>query len=192
MQTIVWDVDDVLNELMKNWYERKWLPEHPLCAVRYEALTQNPPHELLGAGREEYLQSLDAFRLSDEGRQLPPGEEVMDWFRTHGHRFRHIALTATPIECAPHSAAWVIRNFGNWIRTFAFVPSQRRNDRGPAYDMTKKDYLAWWGKADVLVDDNPGHVEAAKQLGIHALLVPQPWNHGEGSLKNVLQELGRL
>ncbi len=189
MLTIVWDVDDVLNELMRNWLERKWLPEHHTCSARYETLTRNPPHEVLGIGIDEYLQSLDAFRLSDDFRQLTPASEVAPWFHRFGHRFRHIALTATPILCAPRSADWVFRHFGNWIRTFAFVPSPRSSDPALEYDGSKSEYLQWLGKADYFIDDNPAHVEAAGKLGIRPLLVPRPWNQAKGSFSDVLNVL---
>lgn len=191
MQTIVWDVDDVLNELMRNWFEHKWLPEHQSCTVQYDSLTQNPPHEILGVSLEEYLQSLDLFRFSAEGKQLLPISEVMNWFHLHGQRFRHIALTATPVQYAPHSAAWILGHFGSWIRTFAFVPSRRSRDPEFQYDTTKEDYLRWWGKADILVDDNPTNIDAAKQLGIKVITVPRPWNQAEGSLADILTNLGK-
>ncbi len=189
MQTIVWDVDDVLNELMKNWFEHKWLPEHRTCSVRYDALVCNPPHELLGVTIEEYLQSLDAFRQSDGFRQMMPVSEVTSWFNRLGTRFRHIALTATPILCAPHSAEWVFRNFGAWVRSFAFVPSRRSSDPASEQDNSKMAYLQWLGKADYFIDDNPDHVEAAESLGIRSLLVPRPWNQAKGSLSDVLNVL---
>ncbi len=190
MQTIVWDIDDVLNDLMKNWFERRWLPEHPSCGVRYETLTRNPPHELLGVSLEAYQQSLDSFRASPEGRTLQPVDEIVSWFRLYGHRFRHMALTATPIRCAPYSAAWVLGHFGDWIRSFAFVPSKRSNDPEFRYDIMKSDYLQWFEKADILVDDNPDTIAHAERLGIRTFLVPRPWNNATGSLRDVLHTLG--
>ena len=189
MKTIVWDVDDVLNELMKNWFEGKWLPEHRACSLRYETIRQNPPQELLGVSREEYLASLDSFRSSDAFSGMQPLEEVVAWFRSSGHRFRHIALTATPITCAPHSAAWVLRHFGEWVRTFAFVPSPRSSDPQFTYDATKKEYLVWWGRADILIDDNTAHVAEAETSGMRSFLVPRPWNNAKGSLTDILKTL---
>jgi len=189
MRTIVWDVDDVLNELMRDWFERAWVPTHPACTIRYEGLSQNPPHELLGIDRDVYLSSLDSFRLSDEFSRMTPNGTLISWFKRSGHRFRHIALTATPIRCAPHSAAWVLRHFGDWMRTFAFVPSMRNSDPAFDYDRTKEDYLQWWGKADYFIDDNPGHVEAAQKLGVRAFLAPRPWNRAEGTLADILASL---
>jgi len=191
MQTIVWDVDDVLNELMRNWFEHKWLPEHRSCSVRYESLTHNPPHELLGISLVEYQQSLDSFRLSADFRRLVPISEVTAWFHRSGHRFHHIALTATPVLCAPQSAEWVFRHFGNWIRSFAFVPSRRTGDPAFEYDNTKKAYLQWWGKADYLIDDSPVHVEAARELGIRSILIPRPWNQAAGSISDTLDVLNK-
>jgi hypothetical protein len=175
MKTIVWDVDDVLNTLLATWLETAWRPTHPSCTVTCAQLTENPPQRLLGITAAEYRQSLDEFRLNRFG-QLHPVAEIVAWFETHGGNFRHIALTATPLHTAPGSAAWVMRHFGRWIRTFAVVPSPRPDDLGPAYDRSKADYLRWWGQADILVDDHPAHVIAAQKLGLTGLLVVQPWN----------------
>ena len=49
MLTIVWDVDDVLNDLMAVWFRDAWLPKHAACPVRYEEITENPPHRVLGS-----------------------------------------------------------------------------------------------------------------------------------------------
>jgi hypothetical protein len=189
MQTIVWDVDDVLNDLMREWYAAKWLPEHPQCPVRYEELEQNPPHELLNASLQEYLASLDAFRLSEQGRSLSPDRTVVQWFEREGSRYRHVALTATPIVNAPHAASWVFRHFGRWIRTFAYVPSSRPGDPVNAYDRSKGEFLSWWGRADILIDDNLQHTSAAAELGISTYLVPRPWNDAGGSLADILAKL---
>jgi hypothetical protein len=177
VKTIVWDVDDVLNNLMRAWLETAWLPAHPTCQIHYRLLTKNPPHHLLGATKNEYLQSLDDFRLN-HFTQLKPIAEILTWFETCGQKFRHIALTATPLKTAALSAEWTMRHFGQWIRTFAFVPSPRPDDPGPVYDQSKADYLGWWGQADILIDDNPAHISAAQTLGLTALLVAQPWNQG--------------
>jgi hypothetical protein len=192
MQTIVWDVDDVLNDLMLQWFEHKWLPEHASCPVTYEMLKQNPPHEILGVSLEEYLRSLDSFRFSEMGKQLIPSEEIICWFRRHGHRYRHIALTATPMQCASNSAAWVFRHFGEWIRSYGFVPSKRDSDPPTRYDETKADYLRWLKCGDILVDDKPIDVETVRQLKMRVLLVPRPWNAAGGSLEDVLHSLGDL
>jgi 5'(3')-deoxyribonucleotidase len=192
MLTIAWDVDDVLNDLMRVWLERVWLPTHPGRRIAYEDLRANPPHSVIGSTLGEYLASLDEFRLSRYSAELAAAPEALAWFEQHGERYRHVALTSVPLRCAPVSAAWVTRNFGRWIRTFHFVPSKRADDQIPAYDETKRDFLRWWGKADVLVDDQPGHVASARALGLRAWLVPRPWNAGTGRAQDVFRELGKL
>ena len=59
LKTIAWDVDDVLNNLMRAWFEEKWLIDHPECNLLYEGLTENPPHRLLETNVDNYLKSLD-------------------------------------------------------------------------------------------------------------------------------------
>ncbi len=191
MLTIVWDVDDVLNELMRTWFVVEWLPSHPDCLLHFEDLAENPPHSVLGASRSEYLDSLDRFRLSPQARDMAPCSEFLGWFQEHGARFRHLALTARPWEMVPPLAEWVFRHFGPWIRTFAYVPS-RSGEGVPRYDLSKGEYLTWLGKADILVDDNPEHLRAAASQGICGVLVPQPWNDSRYTASQVLADLSRI
>ncbi len=175
IRTIVWDIDDVLNDLMRSWFDLAWLPEHRDCPVRYEGITENPPHRVLRTSIEEYFASLDAFRSSPVASDLVPNAEVLDWLERYGGEFRHIALTARPLASAAAAAEWLFRHFGAYIRTFSVVPS-RFSLRGPTCDRTKKEFLQWLGKVDVLIDDNPENVSNACSLGIHGVLFPQPWN----------------
>jgi hypothetical protein len=188
MQTIVWDVDDVLNSLMHEWFTQAWLKEHPRCAIEYEELTGNPPHLALGAAREEYLASLDAFRKTESGIHLPPNVELLGWFARNGCKFRHIALTSRPLESAPDTAWWVMHHFGAWIRCFCVVPS--RADRGaPIYDLGKGDFLRWLGKGDVMVDDAEENLKQAAELGMKTIAWPQPWNGSRLDTASTLLEL---
>ena len=191
MLTIAWDVDDVLNDLMRAWLEREWRPQHPGCQVAYEEICANPPHEVLGVSLEEYLASLDEFRRTRYA-ELAPVPEAKAWFERHGDAYRHIAVTAVPLACAPSSAAWVMRHFGRWIRSFHVVPSSRPGETLPVYDGTKQDFLGWLGKAAVLVDDHSGNVEAARRAGLRAVLMPRPWNDAAGSAAAAYNELGQL
>ena len=47
MVTIAWDVDDVLNDLMRHWFKSTWKTTHPECKVIYEDLSENPPRQIL-------------------------------------------------------------------------------------------------------------------------------------------------
>jgi hypothetical protein len=190
MQTIVWDVDDVLNSLMHAWFTEAWMKEHPECGIGYSGLTENPPHVVLGVAREQYLASMDAFRKTGPGIHLTPNAEVLDWFGQYGSRFRHIALTARPLETAPEVASWVMRHFGVWIRCFGIVPT-RAGDNVPVYDRGKGDYLRWLGKGDVLVDDAEENLEQANALGLRAVTWPQPWNRSTQNTTSALLELTR-
>jgi FMN phosphatase YigB (HAD superfamily) len=190
MMTIVWDIDDVLNHLMQDWFEQEWRPAHPECRLSYAEIRENPPHRILGIEESEYLGSLDRFRLSEAARQMTPDARVVEWFAAHGRESRHMALTSRPLEMAGVAAEWVLRHFGAYIRAFGVVPC-RSGAGTPHYDEQKSDFLAWWGKADLLVDDNRENIAAAAELGIRGVLFPQPWNGG-GSVCDALTELTGL
>ena len=193
MKTIAWDVDDVLNDLMREWLERKWLADHPDCAIRYEDIADNPPARLLNTSLDVYLRSLDEFRLSPLYQRLSPVKEVMSWFVNNGSNFRHIALTAVPLIAASASAQWVFKHFGRWIRTFHFVPPKREGENIQEYDYDKGDFLKWIRKVNVLVDDSPANVQSAREAGVKGIIIPRPWNGSEEqrakSISDALTEL---
>jgi FMN phosphatase YigB (HAD superfamily) len=192
LKTIVWDVDDVLNDLMRDWLEHAQKEGLVDPGRAYGDIAQNPPHRELGIPLEAYLLSLDGFR-QDHLEHLRPNPELLAWFSLHGHRCRHIVLTAVPLKAAHLSAAWVMRHFGLWIRSFNVVPSRREDDGLTDYE-TKKEFLGWWRQADILVDDSELHVDAANELGIKGVLMPRPWNRFRTgpSLQKTLAHLEQL
>jgi len=189
LPVIVWDVDDVLNHLMRTWFEMSWLPSHPDCTLQFEEIIENPPHILLGVPLNTYLSSLDAFRLSHHFTSMPPNREILDWFELHGEKFHHIALTAAPECAAAASSEWVFRHFGRWIRSFHILPSPRTVDEEACLFTDKGDYMKWLNKGDVMVEDNIQNAELAREAGLTVVMVPQPWNHAEGGLGNELSRL---
>jgi len=188
LKTVVWDVDDVLNDLMGSWFLR-WCQEHPGCGVAYEDLKRNPPHEILGITKQGYLQSLDAFRRSALYQDLAPVMEVKEWFLRKGDQFRHMALTAVPLRAASFSAQWVLHHFGAWIRTFHFVPSRRKDETIPLYEADKAEALRRFKPVDYFVDDNADHVVAAQEVGIQAVFFPRPWNPSGMTIGETLARL---
>lgn len=191
MLTIAWDVDDVLNNLMEAWLAEAWKPIHPECKIPYSAITENPPHRLLDASERDYLASLDTFRLSDRARTLKPNPAVAEWLSDYGSEYHHIALTARPLESASQAAEWTLRHFHSYIRTFAVVPL-RRSASAPEYHRDKSDFMRWFGKIDVLVDDSQENIRAARDAGVHGILYPQPWNGAKDSIGTVLESLNAL
>ena len=186
MITIAWDVDDVLNDVMRCWLEQKWKPEHPGCTVAFEQITQNTPERILKSTKEEYLTSLDDFRLSGLYAEMKPDPVVLEWFKKNGHKARHIVFTAVPTKAAQISAAWVMKNFGRWIRSFNFVPSPR--EAGEVL-ISKAQYLKWFGKADVLIEDNEQNVYEAEKIGVKGILVSKPWNKSRIGIKEALTQI---
>jgi hypothetical protein len=191
-RTLVWDVDDVLNDLMRDWFDYEWRASHPECEITYDDLKCNPPHDVLGITLSEYLASIDVFRASPRGLNLTPVPEVLGWFDKHGTQFRHLALTARPLESTPVAAEWVFRHFGRWIRGFGFVPSPRAHENLPTYDDSKADWLRWCAVDGVLIDDSPRNLAGARSLGMQAIEIPRPWNNASGTISDALDRVTAL
>jgi hypothetical protein len=191
MLTIVWDVDDVLNDSMRIWFAEVWKPLHLDSQLSYSDITENPPDRVLGISRSEYLSSLDAFRVSDRARSMRPNPAVLEWLRDFGAEYRHFALTARPLDSAPHAAEWLFRHLGAYIRGFGVAPA-RLAAGVPVYDRHKADFLRWLGRADVLVDDSEENLRAAAELGVRGVLYPQPWNRSSRTVQEVLESLAQL
>ncbi len=116
---------------------------------------------------------------------MPPSAAALSWFRAHGQKYRHVALTAVPIAAAHESDSWVFRNFGRWIRTFHVVPTRRKDFRAPDYDSHKADFIKRLERCDCFVDDSPANLAPAARLGVRCVLVPKPWNGGEGTAAGI-------
>jgi hypothetical protein len=191
MRTIVWDVDDVLNNLMEHWLAR-WRGDHPEASLAYDSVRKNPPHELLSISFETYLESLDQIRASTGAHDgLTPNPFILEWLTLHGHRYRHMALTARPAHTAGPAACWVLGHFGQWIRTVSFVPV-RPPPEWRDYDVRKVEYLQWLNLDAILIDDSATHVMEVKEKGRKALLFPAPWNDSGQSVPELLAELARF
>ena len=180
MKVIMWDVDDVLNDLMGAWFRESWIPHHPGCTLKYAGITENPPHRLLGATKSEYLASLDAFRQSSF-KELKPLPEMLEWFGLHGKKAEHLVVTAVPAKTAHHSAEWVFKHFGTWIHSFNIVPSPRDGweDHGAK---SKSEYIRTFSKVDLVVEDNLSTIRSMNELGIETVTIPRPWNSACGTL----------
>ncbi len=183
---IIWDIDDVLNNLMDSWLTA-WQQETNNYAIKFSELTENPPHKILGIDRETYHSSLDNFRNSVKAREMKPNQALLNWFREYGSNYGHIALTARPLNTMSNQAWWIYQNFGEWTHTLAVVPSLR--DPGTRQRFKNKaEYIAWLNKGDIFVDDNAENISAVAKLGLKSFLFPQPWNKNNQSEAEFIAE----
>ena len=100
MKTLAWDVDDVINHLMRAWFNDLRTNSQREIKIGYDQLSENPPLKLLGITLNQYHVSLDEFRLSGRYERLEPNGEILNWFNTYGHCCRHLALSAVPLAAA--------------------------------------------------------------------------------------------
>ncbi len=186
--TVFWDVDDVLNDLMKVWFVS--YSKEKGIKLKYEQLISNPPHELLGITIHELCDSLDAFRLSRKFSEMQPVPEIYEWFEKNAEYTRNIALTATSIRTASSSSSWVFKHYSKWIRTYHIVPSPRRAEVIPAYDKNKIEAMTQLSKKGILIDDCEDNVRKAIVTGYKGLLFPRPWN--SNSNMSIDEFMGKL
>lgn len=186
--TVFWDVDDVLNDLMKEWLDFYRLTSG--IKMDYDQLTANPPHKLFGISIHDFRKSLDDFRMSKNFSKMQAVPSVYKWFETNAENTRNIALTATSIKTASSSSAWVFKNYSKWIRTFHVVPSPRKNEVLPKYDLNKIEAMSHLCSSGILIDDNEDNVKKAVSSGYMGLLFPRPWNSNAGkSINDFIKEL---
>jgi FMN phosphatase YigB (HAD superfamily) len=175
MKIVVWDIDDVLNDLMQEWFSFYVVHTGKSQTIAYEDLKENPPNRLLNISKTEYLKSLDEFRAA-YGKEMKPLPDIMRWFEKRGDLYSHFALTATPCFYAGTSAEWLFRNFGRWFSSFNYIPSKREGDEQTHQYLSKGSFLSTYTSIDAFIDDNPKNVQEASALGIKTFLFPRPWN----------------
>ena len=192
---ILWDVDDVLNQLMGEWlhfWHQK--QQGKKNTNEFAEITQNPPHQILGISIAEYLESLDEFRNSNSGRNLSPNPKVLNWFEEFGDKYVHFALTARPKETMPVQAAWVYDHFGRWIHSVVSVNPSRPGSECPVHRVfsNKASFIQWLDRPTVLIDDSEENIRTAKEHCQTVLLFPQPWNSSNQTPEEVLLELNQV
>ena len=189
---ILWDVDDVLNQLMKEWL-KSWHQQEGFGRVNvsFDQLTDNPPHNQIDISLQKYHRSLDEFRNSLTARDLIPNKQVLHWFNQHGRDHVHIALTARPTLTMPNQAAWIYDHFGQWIQSVVAVAPARTHvdSQQHAAFQTKAAYAKWLGKPLALIDDNQENIASVEDICPFALLFPQPWNSSTQTTVEALSQL---
>jgi hypothetical protein len=118
---------------------------------------------------------------------MKPNTEIIRWFDNWGGKYRHLALTARSIKTVSPAVKWLLHHFGDWFQTVSFVPSQRPDEHPKQPDKSKREFLAWLGKADYFIDDHAENVIGTADLGVRPFLVSQPWNDSSLKLIEILK-----
>ena len=183
---LIWDIDDVLNELTALCIGTTAQKLKP--GIKWEELHTNPPLQELECSLDEYRRILDECR-DQYLYSRPPCREVLEFFQEWGHLFRSVTLSSSPMHMAPRSAEWVLRHFGSWIQGTIFVPSPRKHvSVATALFASKAEAVLALG--GILIDDMPINVERVRAAGGEALYFPAPWNENKDmSIKDFLSEV---
>jgi hypothetical protein len=174
---IIWDFDDVLFPLTENWFNQVGAGMQSRI-TRYEEVTVNPPLELMGLSLDDYLGSLDSFRLSDFAQTIKPKKVIQNWFAVYGSAYENEVLTARPLHTLEAAKTWLANYFPNYFSGFGFVPSARPGVDISGYPKSKRAFLeAENMRPQYFIDDKAETVADISAMGgIHAILYPAPWN----------------
>ena len=169
--TIAWDVDDVLNDLTREWacwagLESQFAAGHGSDPAEYVAS--------LGFPKERYLASLDEFRALRYASLRPSGV-VLDWLDRNGGRCDHVAITRTPLAAEATMRRWVDAHFGAWITEVFVSPSMRVTDPPGTTYPSKGEIVRSLGGDVVLIDDTEDNLASARGI-CESVAFAQPWN----------------
>lgn len=184
---IVWDVDDVLNNLMASWID-DWSYRNKK-KYRINDLIENPPNRMLKISLEEYYNDLDTFRNENNGDHIPVNKEIMVWFKEKGHLFHNIACTARSKSTRACQARWIYNNYGNWISTVNMSYSGRLKNKKDS--LNKIEFLGFLNKDLLFIDDNEDTIKEAKDMGFDTLLYPQPWNSSTITVNELINKINQ-
>ena len=178
---IVWDFDDVLFPLTEAWLKASGRTMQSRI-VQYEQFTENPPNKIMGIPLSEYLESLDAFRLSPEAQTIEPKKVILNWFAIYGSAYRNEVLTARPLHTVTAAKSWLAIHFPNYFQGFGVVPAARPGVDISGYPQTKRAFLEAEGlKPQFFIDDSNSNIsDVALMPEVHTILYPAPWNRAHG------------
>jgi hypothetical protein len=60
--------------------------------LEYTDLKTNPPHDVLRVTRDQYLASMDRFRMTEAGISLTPNSEILEWMSLPATEWRLQAI----------------------------------------------------------------------------------------------------
>ena len=172
----IWDVDDVLNNLTKDFIN------YITPSIPYETILNPNIHDSLGLSQDDYLYELDNFRRR-EYLNLKPNLDLTNFIKSRKNSM-HYVLTSVPHEFIEISFCWVKRNFDKTFFGYLFAPSRREN--GNLKMPIKRDHLNnlnLFGRKTFFIDDNPYNFINIDNTSITKVLWPQPWNSSGKSLK---------
>lgn len=183
---IVWDFDDVLFPLTEFWFAA-WGQKIQAKITRYDQITENPPHKMMEISLNQYLETLDQFRNSEQAQSLPLNPTIFDWLQVNGAFYNHFILTARPLHTIEVAQNWLNNNFPEPLEGFGVVPAERAGQDLTGYYRTKQDYLEGEGiKFDYFIDDNPVTIGAVSKIHRAAtVLFPAPWNVAWAKRRNI-------
>ena len=170
MLTIVWDVDDVLNDLMSAGSRRRGsrrIRSRPLAYCRYHG---ESAASRAGRRAAEYLESLDSFRASDRARaNCRPIPRCSTGCARYGPRvsatWRYGASAGERARTRPSGCSAISETTS---ACFGVVPS-RLAAGVPAYDRDKGEFLEWFGRAGLSWSTTARRMSrAAERLGCAA------------------------
>lgn len=189
MLNIAIDIDDTLNNLMQVWLLHYNLQRGTL--FKFEDLKVNPPHEILGITKKDYINNLDKFKINYYNKVIV-NKKFWWWFDINGTKANFIAITSTSMETVSESSKWLFNCFGEWIRNYVVIPNHTDKYHEYKYFQSKAQWMDWFGKVDIYIDDNEKSIKQVNEIcpKVKTICIKQPWNSGLET-KRVLEILDK-
>jgi hypothetical protein len=190
---IVWDIDSVLNNFEEEWFlYYKSINHEKYKNLFFNDIVDNPPHNILGITKEEYLESLNYFRKYCM-HTVKPNMSVLDWLNVYGSKINSSVLTSALYPSLEESAYWLFSNYKRYIRSYTVIPSYINKENAIIYDETKLDFLKKTRNVDIFIDDNEKTINSVKEFLPHIKVFcpKQPWNNGV-KIETILNDLTRI
>lgn len=171
-QTIGIDIDDVLIDFTKRFYE--YHNRTYGTRVRFEDIHTFGIGRVLGIG-EQSVDRIHEFYASEDFVNLPPVEGAVEAVILLSQSRRLIAVTSRPKSIEPQTVASLDKYFPGIFQDVVLLDSLNLQYSGGSVEGIKLMVCQKLG-IEILIDDHEENLRGAGRFDIRAFLFRRPWN----------------
>lgn len=187
MKTIIWDVDDTLNNFRFDWFlhnkEELKKIDHD---ISYDYFNIKNPYNILNDNKDTFIKSLKDFKNYNHFK-ITVNKEIYNWFYKYGKNYNHIILTKCSKDYFEFAVNFVNKYFGKWIQSYNYISGNKKDNLNEF--LTKAEFIKkYFKEIKYFIDDSEKNCKQVEELGIKTFCPKQPWNNGM-DIKDILEEL---